>query len=607
MDARVDYRLFVPGNYTDNANYMQQDSSEPPDRHQDIWKQDFYLPFSDPSDDLFDWNTFQSDQTQHGNPRLLSFESHGIAGENRVPEQRDVINHVSNDVVEPQEAELSLNSLRDALAQPESTERTTYLDGELTNVRSSKRNRERQNEDVLSRTSSSEHPLESKDEARKKRRTMRLSKKQTGILESWLSDNIANPYPEKAEKTKLAKATGLLVRQVESWFSRTRQRKLAHPCAAAGDRSKPFLQPNASRSSDICFSLLQLSWETAPNSQKGSDENVSLISFQRNATTKSKRPNRAAAKVREWLKALPQSFDEVDVSTNEQQISPLSSTASLALSRSSTDSKSINPVILPDSPQPVLLQPTTDSFRLLDNMHIPPLNCGYAYPDDVSSPDVATYPDDVMSNKSAHSGKGTRSPGSVHSAGTLGSACSYTSFGRRKGRRRTGGKSASGWEDKTGITYTCSFCDSQFTVRYTWRRHEVSIHLPQEVWVCGASDPNRTSDRVCPVCPEHVDHTLCKHQNWESCWEKPERDRTFTRKDGFVQHLRNVHKLTLVETWKFPGKPWALDPREVCVYTCQYCGFWSATWTERVDHVARHFERRHQIDITVKLASPRYF
>ena len=208
---------------------------------------------------------------------------------------------------------------------------------------------------------------------------MRLSKKQTGVLESWLSDNIFNPYPEKTEKTRLAKATGLFVRQVQSWFSRTRQRKLAHPCAVAGDQSKPDLQANASRSSDICFSLLQLSLETAPTSQQGSDGNVSPISLQRKATTGSMRSKLAAAKevhghdstdVREWLKALPQSFD------HEQRISPLTSTASVALSRSAKNSKSVDPVILPDSFQPALLQHQTllDFLMILEKKLTPTMS-----------------------------------------------------------------------------------------------------------------------------------------------------------------------------------------------------------------------------------------
>jgi len=42
----------------------------------------------------------------------------------------------------------------------------------------------------------------------------------------WLQSHLSDPYPQENDKAILAAASGLTVRQVEAWFSRTRRRKL---------------------------------------------------------------------------------------------------------------------------------------------------------------------------------------------------------------------------------------------------------------------------------------------------------------------------------------------------------------------------------------------
>jgi hypothetical protein len=60
----------------------------------------------------------------------------------------------------------------------------------------------------------------------KKPRSSRFRKGQQQILEEWLLRNMSYPYPQEQDKVSLSSCTGLSVRQVETWFSRTRQRKL---------------------------------------------------------------------------------------------------------------------------------------------------------------------------------------------------------------------------------------------------------------------------------------------------------------------------------------------------------------------------------------------
>lgn len=54
----------------------------------------------------------------------------------------------------------------------------------------------------------------------------RFDENQTLVLQSWLSENQSNPFPDASTKAHLNNLTGLSVRQIERWFARTRQRKL---------------------------------------------------------------------------------------------------------------------------------------------------------------------------------------------------------------------------------------------------------------------------------------------------------------------------------------------------------------------------------------------
>ena len=124
--------------------------------------------------------------------------------------------------------------------------------------------------------------------------------------------------------------------------------------------------------------------------------------------------------------------------------------------------------------------------------------------------------------------------GSVKSGGSCASASAYASLGPRKGRRRYRMGSTPA---QTNGRYACDSCASTFKTKYTRDRHTTSIHAPKRTWVCGPV-PGFDAKECFPMC---LCSPICRSHSMLSCWEKPEKDRTFYRKDGLVQHLRLVH------------------------------------------------------------------
>jgi hypothetical protein len=93
-----------------------------------------------------------------------------------------------------------------------------------------------------------------------RRKKIALDSSQTRYFEQWLLANKADPYPDRKTKSDLAKASGLTLRQVEAWFSRTRQRKLVrvhhNQRPASGQKEVVHRMPVALGEADlhdICF------------------------------------------------------------------------------------------------------------------------------------------------------------------------------------------------------------------------------------------------------------------------------------------------------------------------------------------------------------------
>lgn len=143
--------------------------------------------------------------------------------------------------------------------------------------------------------------------------------------------------------------------------------------------------------------------------------------------------------------------------------------------------------------------------------------------------------------------------------------------------------------------FQCTFCTDTFKSKYDWSRHEKSLHLSLEKWICAplgpvTTDP-KTGDSVCVYCretnpsPSHSEshgHRPCENKGMEA--------RTFYRKDHLRQHLRIMHNCELLpemESWK-----------STAAYIKSRCGFCQSrfnTWQERVDHLAAHFKEGMQM------------
>ncbi|KAH6639333.1 hypothetical protein C7974DRAFT_129279 [Boeremia exigua] len=142
------------------------------------------------------------------------------------------------------------------------------------------------------------------------------------------------------------------------------------------------------------------------------------------------------------------------------------------------------------------------------------------------------------------------------------------------------------------LPYQCTFCTEDFKTKHDWQRHEKSLHLPTEQWICTLHGPQAlkldTGHMCCVFCnePEPNDAHLGTH-NYHSCRERKLEGRTFNRKDHLNQHLQLVHnskfdKLTM-SSWRVPMS--SIKTR------CGFCDLKMETWEERVDHLAGHFKQ----------------
>ncbi|KAF4979005.1 hypothetical protein FDECE_18126 [Fusarium decemcellulare] len=134
--------------------------------------------------------------------------------------------------------------------------------------------------------------------------------------------------------------------------------------------------------------------------------------------------------------------------------------------------------------------------------------------------------------------------------------------------------------------FSCTFCCDSFRKKHDWTRHEKSLHLNCDQWVCapygGTIVSPITLRSHCAYCNmldptnEHVEahnHSACHNQV-----------HVFRRKDHLVQHLRGFHQLDslpIIEDWK-------INP-PVITARCGFCGARLESWQARADHLTTHF------------------
>ena len=186
-----------------------------------------------------------------------------------------------------------------------------------------------------------------------------------------------------------------------------------------------------------------------------------------------------------------------------------------------------------------------------------------SYADDGSSKSICNQ-SSVSSLGTSHSSNGSLgsaySHGSRNSWGSFSSA-PFNSHGRRRRRRRASAKTG---KEKTSLatplkTFQCTFCTETFRTKHDWQRHEKSLHLSLERWVCTphgskAVNPD-TGILSCVFCGEaNPDDAHIEAHNHSACQERTPAERTFYRKDHLNQHLRLVHNIKFqdwsMKSWK---------------------------------------------------------
>ncbi|CAI4210627.1 unnamed protein product [Parascedosporium putredinis] len=229
---------------------------------------------------------------------------------------------------------------------------------------------------------------------------------------------------------------------------------------------------------------------------------------------------------------------------------------------------------------------------------------------DRATPSSHIYTDDG-SGRSAHESSAS-SVGTSHSSGgsfasayshaSRGSFGSFGSFGRANRRRRRRRNAPAHVSEKPSLaaplrTYQCTFCTETFKTKHDWQRHEKSLHLSLERWVCcnkGAKTMKADVKVVsCVFCgePEPTEDHIESH-NYSACQEKPLEGRTFYRKDHLNQHLRLVHNVKFSD-WSM--KDWKVTTPEIRS-VCGFCGISMNTWSVRVDHLAEHFKMGYSME-----------
>ncbi|KAK8010848.1 hypothetical protein PG990_009813 [Apiospora arundinis] len=213
------------------------------------------------------------------------------------------------------------------------------------------------------------------------------------------------------------------------------------------------------------------------------------------------------------------------------------------------------------------------------------------YSDDGSSRSIANLSSASSLSKSQSSGGSFASSFSHHSRGSVGSLPSFARARGRRRRRRIPQRRSQEQLGEKPKTFQCTFCTETFRTKHDWQRHEKSLHLSLERWVCspeGARALNsETGLMSCVFCGEaNPTDAHVESHNFSSCTERSLEERTFYRKDHLRQHLKLVHNVAFT-SWSMDN--WRVTTPEIRS-RCGFCGIVMDSWTARTDHLAEHFK-----------------
>ena len=139
--------------------------------------------------------------------------------------------------------------------------------------------------------------------------------------------------------------------------------------------------------------------------------------------------------------------------------------------------------------------------------------------------------------------------------------------------------------------FQCTFCTETFRAKHDWQRHENSLHLPLERWVCSPDGPRSrnpdTGAMCCVFCGQvDPDDKHVESHKFSACRNRPLLERTFNRKDHLNQHIRLVHNSKFSE---WPMRKWKA-PAPTIRSRCGFCGIALQEWDDRAHHLSDHFK-----------------
>ncbi|KAF5597746.1 uncharacterized protein FSUBG_8396 [Fusarium subglutinans] len=179
---------------------------------------------------------------------------------------------------------------------------------------------------------------------------------------------------------------------------------------------------------------------------------------------------------------------------------------------------------------------------------------------------------------------------SQSSSSIVSSTQSSRSFQNRNRRRVTKKRNDVAGANKKPRIFHCTFCCDSFAKKHDWTRHEKTLHLDCDQWICapfgGAVVSSATGRSTCAYCNilDPTEHHLNSHHH--SACHNSQQPHIFRRKDNLIQHLRGFHQLEtlpILDDWRTPPPP--ISSR------CGFCDLRLDSWQDRADHLAHHFRR----------------
>lgn len=363
-----------------------------------------------------------------------------------------------------------------------------------------------------------------------KKTGIRFSRESVRILKDWLDEHSEHPYPTDEEKEELKGRTGLKGAQILNWMANARRRGKVPSRRAAS----PSLRTTATTEAIT----IPIGVQTMGQQGKTWEDMNPLERWQESP------PEHEPASVTDIAHAVASS------QYTDAGPSNLSTSHGVRHKDSSAGSSSFS----------LLRPPSVTSCETL----------------------LTNQSSGSISNSSHNS---AWSHGSRNSFGSLGSNAKKD----RRRRRRPALRPSHHVSGQTSRPYQCTFCTDTFKSKYDWSRHEKSLHLSLEKWICAPLGDiitcSASGQKQCVYCDAlnpTKDHL--EAHNHRSCEEKGLQARTFYRKDHLRQHLRLMHGCKLIpsmESWKTES-----------TYIKSRCGFCAqefAKWQDRIDHIAKHF------------------